>query len=145
MSQRRRRSSSQRANEAKCRRCGTCCRDKYLVEDRIFLAAEGACEHLDPKTKLCTIYERRHDINPQCLSVAQGIELEVFPADCPYVRDLPNYRPPVDRPIDRATLRLIEEGQLTTRKDLERHLNALAEREEADARKKGRAGRSKGK
>ncbi len=33
-------------------------------------------------------------MNPECISVEEGIRLGVFPADCPYVRDLPDYVPP---------------------------------------------------
>jgi len=110
------------AHEAKCRRCGLCCRDKYLVDDRMFFAGEGHCQYFDPETKHCTIYEDRHEINPQCLSVKDGIALGVFPKDCPYVQDLPDYVPPFDEPIDKDTLRLIERGQITNPRDLEAHL-----------------------
>jgi len=52
------------------------------------------CEYYDEETRLCTIYERRHELNSHCLTVEEGIELGVFPADCPYVRGVPGYRPP---------------------------------------------------
>ena len=52
------------------------------------------CEFLDPETRLCTVYERRHETNPGCLTVEEGIELGVFPADCPYVRGRVGYHPP---------------------------------------------------
>ncbi len=110
------------SHEAKCRRCGECCRDKFLIDGRMFFAAEGYCRYLDPKTKLCTIYERRHEINPQCLSVEDGVKLGVFPQDCPYVKDLPDYRPPFEIPIDKDTLRLIDRGQITSVDALVKHL-----------------------
>ena len=54
------------------------------------------CPYLDTETRLCTIYDRRHELNPHCLSVEEGIEIGVFPADCPYVADIPDYTPPVE-------------------------------------------------
>ena len=40
------------------------------------------------------MYGERHTANPHCLTVEMGTQLGVFPADCPYVRDLPDYVPP---------------------------------------------------
>jgi uncharacterized cysteine cluster protein YcgN (CxxCxxCC family) len=56
------------------------------------------CPYLDPETKLCRVYARRHEVNPGCLSVEEGIARGVFPADCPYVAGLPDYRPPIEHP-----------------------------------------------
>jgi len=109
------------AHEAKCRRCGRCCRDKYIIGDRMYYG-ESWCKHFDPETKLCRIYEQRHELNPQCLSVEKGIELGVFPADCPYVADLPDYTPPVDMIIDNETLRLVESGKLRSPEEVEEHV-----------------------
>ena len=55
------------------------------------------CKYYDAATRLCTIYPRRHEVNPHCLTVEEGIKMGVFPADCPYVRDLPGYHPPRER------------------------------------------------
>jgi len=55
------------------------------------------CRFLDPGTRLCTVYDRRFEENPRCLTVEEGVELGVFPADCPYVRGLRGYRPPRER------------------------------------------------
>jgi len=52
------------------------------------------CPYLDEKTRLCTVYENRHKINPDCLTLEEGIRIGVFPADCPYVKDLEGYKPP---------------------------------------------------
>jgi len=52
------------------------------------------CPQLDTATRLCTVYERRREVNPECIPVEEGIRLGVFPGDCPYVRDLPDYVPP---------------------------------------------------
>ncbi len=56
------------------------------------------CPHLDAESGLCGVYERRREANRDCLSVADGIRRGVFPADCPYVADIPGYLPPIERP-----------------------------------------------
>lgn len=42
-----------------CRRCGECCREKFVVEGQV-IAADFYCPALDPKTKLCKVYATRH-------------------------------------------------------------------------------------
>jgi len=80
-------------SEDLCRKCGLCCHAKVIVGDDVFVLSEH-CPYLDPATNLCTIYEHRHELNPQCLTVEQGIRFRAFPADCPYVAGLADYRPP---------------------------------------------------
>ena len=81
------------AFEEVCRRCGRCCASKVLIGEEVHYTP-FSCRYLDMKTHLCTVYDRRHEINPECLSLEEGILLGVFPADCPYVQDRPHYRPP---------------------------------------------------
>ncbi|MFW6107769.1 MAG: YcgN family cysteine cluster protein [bacterium] len=76
-----------------CERCGRCCHLKMILDAEV-VYLPFYCEYYDPETKECTVYERRFEVNPHCLTVAEGIELGVFPADCPYVRDHPGYTPP---------------------------------------------------
>ena len=83
------------AHEAKCLRCGRCCCKKIIIGETVFYTP-FTCRYLDVETKLCTVYERRHELNPGCLSVEKGIERGVFPADCPYVRGIEGYVPPVE-------------------------------------------------
>jgi len=84
-----------RAGEELCRRCGRCCCRKFVLKDLVY-HTPFFCPHLDRATRLCTVYGRRFQANPQCLSVERGIERGVFPADCPYVAGRPGYRPPVE-------------------------------------------------
>ena len=125
------------SHEAKCRRCGKCCWDKYIIGDRMYFG-KGKCQYLDETTNLCTIYEDRHELNPGCLPVKRGIELGVFPADCPYVADLPNYEPPVDEIIDDDTLRLVERGRIMTPEQLEEHLRLKREKQASQQRSRRR-------
>ncbi len=82
------------AHEARCLRCGRCCYAKLLVEDRI-IYTDIPCRYMDVETNLCRVYERRHEVNPDCLGVEAGTKRGVFPADCPYVKDIPGYRAPI--------------------------------------------------
>lgn len=76
-----------------CRRCGRCCYAKVILDDEVYYT-DIPCRHLDPGTHLCMIYEKRFEIEPDCLTVKEGIKRRVFPADCPYVADLAGYRAP---------------------------------------------------
>jgi len=81
------------ADPSLCERCGRCCCVKIYVDGEL-VYTPYFCKYYDPATRLCTVYEHRHEVNPRCLTVEEGIALGVFPADCPYVRDLPDYHPP---------------------------------------------------
>ena len=76
-----------------CEKCGRCCYAKLIIDGEV-VYTPFPCPYLDPAARLCTIYERRHELNPHCITVEVGLRLGVFPADCPYVRDLPDYVPP---------------------------------------------------
>ena len=99
-------------HEAKCKRCGRCCYKKVLYKGRM-LYTPFPCQHLDEKTRLCRVYARRHQVNPDCLPVEEGLHLGVFPADCPYAQGVPNYKAPVVNQISPEVVRLIEQGKIT--------------------------------
>jgi len=76
-----------------CKKCGRCCYYKIIV-DGVVVYTPYPCEYLDVETRLCTIYDRRHEIHPLCATAEDGIKREIFPGDCPLVADIPGYRPP---------------------------------------------------
>ena len=82
--------------EKLCRRCGRCCYAKLMLEDEI-VYLPFPCPFLDEKTRLCTVYENRHEMNPDCLTLDEAIKIGVFPADCPYVAGIKDYRPPREK------------------------------------------------
>ena len=82
-------------HEALCLRCGRCCYEKIIIDDEVIMT-ETPCIHLDLNTNLCRVYEQRHEMQLRCLSVEDGIKARAFPAYCPYVEDLPDYRPPLE-------------------------------------------------
>ena len=84
-------------DEALCNHCGKCCYQKIRV-GRVVYITPFPCEFLDTGTNLCTIYDRRHELNPTCLSLSEGMKFNAFPSDCPYVPEHApkNYKPAVE-------------------------------------------------
>lgn len=88
--------------EALCTQCGKCCYDKVWRGSRLMLL-KSACSFLDTGTNLCKCYEDRFENEPLCMPVgAEIIQMGGLPGDCPYVENLPGYKPPlvVDKTID---------------------------------------------
>ena len=109
-------------HEALCRRCGRCCYEKLTVDGHVFTRRKP-CPYLNAKTNLCTIYEQRFKKNPRCLTVPQGIKLGVFPADCPYVRGLPDYLPAEKGWLDEEIVKKIGQGLLFSYEDIRDEMN----------------------
>ncbi len=105
------------AHEALCRRCGRCCYEKFIVDGCVF-TRRTPCPHLDVRTRLCTVYERRFQVNPRCLDVEQGIKFGVFPASCPYVRGLRDYKPSEEGWLEEDVARQVERGALRSREEV---------------------------
>lgn len=84
-------------DEKLCTNCGKCCYKKIIVGRTVFITP-FPCEYLDTSTNLCTIYDKRHELNPLCLSVAEGMKVSAFPEDCPYVPEHApkGYKPAID-------------------------------------------------
>ena len=81
-------------HEARCNNCGKCCYQKVIIGRYVYITP-FPCEYLDTNTNLCTVYDRRHELNPKCLSVKAGLKVNAFPVDCPYVAEMAprHYRP----------------------------------------------------
>jgi uncharacterized cysteine cluster protein YcgN (CxxCxxCC family) len=78
-----------------CERCGRCCYEKYDYRGQIFYT-KTPCRFLDIESKSCTIYSERSTLQPECMRLTpEVIKAGILPADCPYVRDLEGYIPPV--------------------------------------------------
>lgn len=80
--------------EATCERCGRCCYEKVEFEGVIYYT-DAPCVHLDSETRLCRVYNRRHQQKPDCSPLTPAVlKMGVLPADCPYVKEQQNYLPP---------------------------------------------------
>jgi len=91
--------SPEPATERICRKCGRCCCVKLEINKEVVLTPY-LCPHLDRKTHLCTIYERRAELNPLCTTPEAGIRHGFWPADCPYARSVPGYVGPREATLD---------------------------------------------
>ena len=104
-------------HEALCRQCARCCYEKLIVDGHVFTLRKP-CRFLDDPTKRCRVYEARHEQNPRCLTVTEGVEYGVFPADCPYVRDIEGYLPAEEGWLDEETVKKIERGAIFRYEDI---------------------------
>lgn len=78
------------------------------------------CKHLsitDGKSS-CGVYKSRHQEAKWCLPLPEAIAKGIFPKECPYVKDIPNYRGPVILTDDayksvrsHVRLRVLQDGQ----------------------------------
>lgn len=77
-------------HEAQCKRCGECCRVKTITRAGHRIILDFYCPGLDPETKLCRIYDKRHSIlwrviQTPCLSVDSAKAMNDLPETCGYV------------------------------------------------------------
>jgi len=80
--------------EARCRRCGRCCYEKIEYRGEVYYT-DTPCENLDPKTRACRVYERRHQVRPDCVPLTpEVVRRGLLPADCPYVSRCEDYAAP---------------------------------------------------
>lgn len=73
--------------EAICAKCGKCCYEKVDLGCGEIRYTDEPCQHLDTKTRLCTIYEHRHEVEPDCISLTEELvrTLHWLPEECAYV------------------------------------------------------------
>jgi|GEM_PF-1300481 len=81
-------------HESLCNHCGKCCYQKIIVGRTVYITP-FPCHYLDTHTNMCTVYDRRHELNPACLSIETGMKHSAFPLDCGYVKESApkNYKP----------------------------------------------------
>ena len=68
--------------EHDCIRCGRCCR-LFDEDERGLFYIAGHCRHLDPVSKLCTVYDKRLSVK-RCSPVSVAIAAGLHPQGCPY-------------------------------------------------------------
>lgn len=71
--------------EAICERCGLCCYYKTWVAGE-WVLSDVPCDYLDPDTHLCTVYEHRHILAPDCVKLEPGVLPDWLPKGCAYRR-----------------------------------------------------------
>ena len=80
-------------NPSACVKCGKCCLNAGIHPvHKVGLLIGGSCKYLDAQTNLCLIFENRHILNPDCLTLAQAIKIKRLPNSCACVKGLKGYR-----------------------------------------------------
>jgi len=81
-------------HESICNHCGKCCYQKLIIGRNVYITP-FPCKWLNVENNQCTIYDRRHELNPECLSMEDGFKHSAFPADCTYLPKMAplNYKP----------------------------------------------------
>ena len=78
-----------------CNNCGKCCHAPFkLPGGAEYHAKHFVCDYLETNgdnTTRCSVYKKRFKKAPWCMSVAEAIEQNMLPSDCPYVDDDPEY------------------------------------------------------
>jgi uncharacterized protein len=74
--------------ESLCRRCGMCCYEKDITGFKVVTNYRRPCAHLDISTRLCTVYEKRFAVCPQCrgMTLRHAMFVRWLPESCGYVR-----------------------------------------------------------
>ena len=64
---------------------GICCNYSGWLEGYWIYLPNHPCQYLNLNTKKCSIYEKRKEINPNCLTLKEMDILGTLPKNCPYV------------------------------------------------------------
>ena len=69
-----------------CNQCGRCCFEKLEDARGKIIYTQTACRYLDVITRRCKIFERRFEINPNCVKLTAELvpQLQWLPPDCGY-------------------------------------------------------------
>lgn len=82
--------------ESMCVDCGLCCYAAVPLSKGNVIIPDLRCKHLCVEQgtgkSTCAVYDQRHEVaKGWCMPLAEAIAKGAFPAQCPYVADLPNY------------------------------------------------------
>lgn len=63
--------------ESLCRQCGLCCFEKIEDDAGTIFYTSVPCRYLDVVSRRCRIYERRFEINPDCIKLTEELVREL--------------------------------------------------------------------
>ena len=81
-------SPKENAWESLCLQCGRCCFEKFENDNGTIFFTKTPCRYLDVITRQCKVYERRFEINPECIQLTPELvkTLHWLHAECGYVQ-----------------------------------------------------------
>lgn len=73
--------------EALCTRCGLCCYEKERRGAAVLTNYRRPCRYLDENTRVCTVYESRFRVCPECrrMTIFHAMFVPWLPETCGYV------------------------------------------------------------
>ncbi len=73
--------------EAICKRCGRCCYEKVDLGGGMIHYTNEPCAHLDTETNLCKVYDKRGEVEPDCITLTEHLvrKLHWLPEECAYL------------------------------------------------------------
>ncbi|MCL5124438.1 MAG: hypothetical protein M1511_08080 [Deltaproteobacteria bacterium] len=73
-----------------CRKCGKCCYEKIDLGGGQIVYTEEPCVYLDTITRMCKIYDKRHEIEPDCIKLTEDFirRINWMPPGCAYIEYL---------------------------------------------------------
>lgn len=82
--------------ESLCLQCGLCCFENIEDDTGAIFFTGTPCRYLDVVTRCCKVYERRFEINPDCIKLTPELvrELNWLHDDCGYRRAMELTRRP---------------------------------------------------
>jgi uncharacterized cysteine cluster protein YcgN (CxxCxxCC family) len=79
-----------------CKQCGRCCEHKVITRDGRTIPSGVYCQFFDKKTRKCSVFHKRFEVNPACLEMGPALAHRLHPNDCGYVKYVPGYSTVVD-------------------------------------------------
>jgi len=120
--------------EKLCRRCGRCCYSGIRIKNKMVLLKDLPCKHLtyEPAgSAFCTVYQTR-ELTGWCNKISvESIRKELFPPDCPYVKNLPHYKGKIElsdqkfeeiKPVLRNVFKIMDKPDYVRGTDWERFI-----------------------
>ena len=91
---------------------GICCYFLTEIEGHLIYLSNHPCKYLNLNTRKCSIYEKRHEINPNCLTLKEMYIKGTLPKNCPYVINDPIYQKRKDTVILTLPFNMSNKGKL---------------------------------
>ena len=63
--------------ESLCNQCGLCCFEKIENDNGSIFFTRTPCRYLDVVTRKCKIYDRRFEVNPECVQLTPELVKEI--------------------------------------------------------------------
>lgn len=79
-------------NECSSHLRGICCYNMLYLDGSLFTLTKHPCKYLNKKTGRCKIYDKRKEVNPNCLTLEEMYIIGSFPKNCPYIKNNPEYQ-----------------------------------------------------